>query len=59
MEVLWIVKMWASVILDIAEGQPDSIVGDIENMVRSYVDKVTIVSYLMLHVGEFMIWSFL
>lgn len=33
-----------------AEGQPDSIVEDIENMVRNYVEKV----YNMLHYdGEF------
>lgn len=26
--------------LDCSEGQPDSIVSDIENMVRSYIEKV-------------------
>jgi hypothetical protein len=30
--------------LGFAEGQPESIVEDIENMVRSYVEKVRIIS---------------
>lgn len=34
----------AKVLFCIEEGQPDSIVQDIENMVRSYIEKVSIIN---------------
>lgn len=33
-----------------AEGQPDSIVADIENMVRSFIEKVMLIEYVMLQI---------
>lgn len=39
-------KVIPSFYLGIAEGQPDSIVQDIENMVRAFIEKVTILLLL-------------
>ena len=36
---------WHNVARDIADGQPDSFVQDIENMVRAFIEKVIILVY--------------
>jgi hypothetical protein len=39
-------KQFIQYVFSNAEGQPDSIVQDIENMVRSYIEKVMHISFL-------------
>ena len=46
-------------VLQNTEGQPDSIVQDIENMVRSYIEKVVFIQVPKFLIGNSIIWLFL